>query len=113
MGVDYDPDLRGWVKSQNLEAFIDSVVNPSGNIAHGFDGQIVTLKDGREVHGLVYSSGDPVMIRSTGGITQLIPKKMIKGKIEPLRRSLMLSAEQLGMNAQFVADLAAFFKDYN
>lgn len=113
MGVDYGPDLRGWVKSQSVEAFIDAVVNPSDSIAHGYDGQIIALKDGREVHGLIYSSGDPIMIQSTGGITQLVPKKMTKGKPAPLRRSLMLSAEQLGLNAQLVADLTAFFKTYN
>ncbi|MGB0582205.1 MAG: PVC-type heme-binding CxxCH protein, partial [Limisphaerales bacterium] len=66
MGVDYGPDLRGWVKSLSTEAFIDAVVNPSGSIAHGYDGQVLTLKDGREVHGLIYNSGDPIMIRSTG-----------------------------------------------
>jgi len=42
----------------------------------------------------------------------LIPRKLIKGKIEPLRRSLMLSAEQMGLNAQLLADLTAYFKDY-
>lgn len=113
LGVDYGPDLRGWIASQSVEQFIDSVINPSSAIAHGYDGQVVTLKDGRQIHGLVYSQGNPLMIRSTGGITQLVPKKMIEGKIQPLRRSLMLSAEQLGMNAQLVADLAAFFKTYN
>lgn len=113
LGVDYGPDLRGWVASQGIEPFLESMLNPSADIAHGYDGEIVTLKDGRKIHGLIYSQGDPLMIRSTGGITQLIPQKMITGKIQPLRRSLMLSAEQLGLNAQLVADLAAYFKDYN
>jgi putative membrane-bound dehydrogenase-like protein len=112
VGVDYGPELRGWVASQGIELFLESVLNPSAAIAHGYDGEVVTLKDGTKIHGLIYSQGDPLMIRSTGGITQLIPKKMIAGKIQPLRRSLMLSAEQLGLNAQLVADLAAFFKGY-
>ena len=112
-GVDYGPDLRKWVANQGVEQFIEAVINPSAGIAHGFDGEIISLKDGREIHGLIYSQGDPMMIRSTGGITQLIPKQMVKGKIQPLKRSLMLSAEQLGMNAQLVADLAAFFQTYN
>ena len=111
-GIDYGPDLRGWVASQGVENFINAVVHPSAGIAHGFDGEIVTLKDGRSIHGLIYSQGDPLMIRSTGGITQLVPKKLVQGKIQPLKRSLMLSAEQLGLNAQLVADLAAFFATY-
>ncbi len=112
VGVDFGPELRGWVASQSVEAFIEAVRNPSDGIAHGFDGEVVQLKDGREIHGLIYSQGDPLMIRSMGGVTQLVPKKLIKGKIEPLRRSLMLSAEQMGLNAQLLADLTAYFKDY-
>ena len=112
IGVDFGPELRGWVASQSVEAFIEAVRNPSAGIAHGYDGEVVQLKDGREIHGLIYSQGDPLMIRSTGGVTQLVPKKMIKGKIQPLRRSLMLSAEQMGLNAQLIADLTAYFKDY-
>ena len=46
---------------------------------------------------------------SMGGITQMIPKDRIKGRSK-MKRSLMLSAAQLGLTAQDVADLIAYLK---
>ena len=88
---------------------INSIVNPSTEIAHGFDGTILALKEGGEVHGIILSSGDPVIIQSMGGLTQMIPANKIKSR-QQLGRSLMLSAEQLGLSAQDVADVVAFLK---
>ena len=59
--------------------------------------------------GLVLSGGNPVIVQSTGGVTQLIPAKLISGR-KRLGRSLMLSAEQLGLTAQQVADVAEYLK---
>ncbi|MDA7915922.1 NPCBM/NEW2 domain-containing protein [Verrucomicrobia bacterium] len=111
-GADFGPELRGWVASQGLEPFLEAVIDPSAGIALGFEGSSVRLKNGDEVHGIAFSSGNPIVMRSTGGITQFIPTKLVNGKVKPLKRSLMLSVEQLGLTAQHVADLAAFFKDY-
>jgi putative heme-binding domain-containing protein len=44
-----------------------------------------------------------------GGLTQMIPRKEI-GSNQKLNRSLMLSAAQLGLTAQDVADLVAFLR---
>ena len=44
-----------------------------------------------------------------GGLTQNIPKKRIQSK-RKLGRSLMMSAEQLGLNEQYVADIVAYLK---
>ena len=43
---------------------------------------------------------------------QVIPSGKIKS-VEPLDRSLMLSAEQLGMNAQDIVDILAYLKSLN
>jgi putative heme-binding domain-containing protein len=69
----------------------------------------VTLLDGRKLHGLMLSGGDPLIIQCTGGVTQLIPAGMVKER-KRLGRSLMLSAEQLGLSAQQVADIATFLR---
>jgi putative heme-binding domain-containing protein len=112
-GPAYGPDLRGWAASQGREAFVQAVLTPSATIAHGFDGTAVRLTDGREVHGLVISGGDPLVVQSMGGLTQFIPGALIARKeTQPLKRSLMLSAPQLGLTAQDVADLGAFFAGY-
>ena len=58
---------------------------------------------------MVLSGGNPLIVQSTGGVTQMIPASMVKER-KRLGRSLMLSAEQLGLSAQQVADIAAFLK---
>ena len=110
-GVNYGPNLKGWGSGQPAEVIVRSIVDPSADIAHGFDGKRVELKDGRFVDGLVHHEGDPTVVTSNGGLTQMIPKGKIK-KTHRLDRSLMLSADQLALSAQDVADLTAFLKTY-
>jgi putative membrane-bound dehydrogenase-like protein len=108
-GVNYGPSFRGWIKNQGEEKFLRAVVTPSAEIAHGYSGSIVRLKGGGEVHGLVLSSKNPLIVQSQGGLVQIIPANKVQ-KVEPLKRSLMLSADQLGLTAQDLADLTAYVK---
>ncbi|MEY4940723.1 MAG: hypothetical protein RIQ93_2458 [Verrucomicrobiota bacterium] len=108
-GIDYAPALTGFGRNQTSESIINAIVNPSAEIAHGYDGVEVTLKDGSIVNGIVHSSGDPVIVQSMGGLTQMIPASRIRSRA-PLGRSLMLSAEQLGLSAQDVANITAYLK---
>jgi putative membrane-bound dehydrogenase-like protein len=108
-GVEYGPTLSGFARNQTLQVVINSIVNPSSDIAHGFDGAEVTLRDGTMVHGIVIGLGDPLVVQSMGGLTQMIPADRIRSRV-PLGRSLMLSAEQLGLSTQDVADIAAYLK---
>ena len=108
-GVDYAPALTGFAGRQTTEVVITSIVNPSADIAHGYEGTEITLKDGNIVDGLVLSNGDPLIVESMGALKQLIPADRVASR-RPLRRSLMLSAEQLGLGAQDVADVVAWLK---
>ncbi len=108
-GNDYGPALTGFGKAQTAEVVINAIVNPSAEIAHGFDGQQVNLRDGGQIHGLILSAGDPLIVQSMGGLTQMVPAAKIRNR-QPLGRSLMLSAEQLGLSAQDVADITAYLK---
>jgi putative membrane-bound dehydrogenase-like protein len=108
-GVEYGPNLTAFAKMQTTEVVIGAIVNPSGDIAHGYEGTTVELKDGRLVQGIQVSESDPLVVMSMGGVTQLIPADRVERKVR-LNRSLMLSAEQLGMDAQAVADLVAYLK---
>ena len=90
---------------------INSIINPSAEISHGFDGVQLNLRDGGQLHGILLSSGDPLIVQSMGGLTQIIPAAKTRGnRPQPLGRSLMLSAEQLGLSAQDVADITAYLK---
>jgi putative membrane-bound dehydrogenase-like protein len=108
-GVDYAPALDGFARRQTKDVVITAIVNPSNDIAHGYDGSEITLVDGRKLHGLVLSGGNPVVLQSTGGVTQLIPTRLIKER-KRLGRSLMLSADQMGLSSQQVADIVEYLK---
>jgi putative heme-binding domain-containing protein len=108
-GAEYGPDLTAFAKMQPPEVVIESIVNPSAEISHGFEGTQVTLKDGKIIHGLMLSSGDPLVMASMGGVTQLIPADLVKRR-DRMQRSLMLGADQLGLGAQQVADIVAYLR---
>jgi putative heme-binding domain-containing protein len=108
-GTEYAPNLTGWAQRQPSEVLIQSIINPSADIAHGYSGMELKLKDGTEIQGLVLSEGDPVIVASAGGLTQMVPAGRIASK-KGLGRSLMLSADQQGLSAQDVADVAAWLK---
>lgn len=109
MGVQYGPALDGWGKTQTEEVIARSIVEPSADIAHGFEATEILTKDGKTIHGLLIQDGNPAIIVSMGGVTQMIPKGKIE-KQHKLGRSAMLSAAQLGLTAQEVADLVAYLK---
>ncbi|MDQ8186652.1 PVC-type heme-binding CxxCH protein [Pelagicoccus sp. SDUM812002] len=106
-GVEYGPDLNGWASRQSKEATIRAIVNPSDDIAHGFGGREVILKNGTIIHGLIESQGDPLVIQSMGGVRQMIPADRVD-RINWYNRSLMLSADQLGLSEQDVADIVSY-----
>ena len=107
--MEYGPTLTSFAKLQTTAVVINSIVNPSSDISHGFEGSVITLKDGKIIHGLVLSSGDPLVVQSLGGVTQLIPADLVKTN-KGLGRSLMMGADQLGLDAQGVADIVAYLK---
>lgn len=108
-GVDYGPNLTEFAKMQSRDAVIAAIVNPSADISHGYDGTVLTLTDGKVIHGRLVSSGDPLVMMSMGGVTQLIPKNRVKAQTR-LNRSLMLSADQLGLGAQELADIVEYLR---
>ncbi|MFC7336766.1 PVC-type heme-binding CxxCH protein [Haloferula chungangensis] len=111
MGPHYGPDLKGWVSRQGAEMAVRSIVDPSADIAHGFEGSTLLLKDGKKIDGILISEGNPVVMTSTGGLTQMLPTGRIKSR-KKMKHSLMLNADQLGLTAQDVADLVEYLKSY-
>jgi putative membrane-bound dehydrogenase-like protein len=108
-GVDFGPSLTGWGRTQPPEVIAEALLNPSKDIAHGFDGMELTTKDGLIIQGMILTDGDVVIIRSLGGQTQYIPKKSI-AKRQKMTRSMMMSATQLGLTLQDIADLTAYMQ---
>ena len=108
-GIDFGPDLTTYAKQQSLESLILNISQPSNNISHGFEGTRVVLDDGMIITGMVLSSGDPLMVKSMGGLVQSIPRARIKEE-KHLDRSLMFTPAQMGLTEQGVADIAAYLR---
>ena len=111
IGPNYGPVLKGWASKQTREATVNAIVAPSAGIAHGFKGMEIFLKDGGKVQGIADSMGDPMILVSTGGLKQIIPHERIDKKLH-MKQSLMLSAQQLGLSEQDVADIVAYMKSW-
>lgn len=109
LGIEYGPTLTGFGKTQTSEVLIDAIRNPNSGISHGYDGTEIKTKDGKVIHGLLIKQSDPFIIQSMSGVTQIVPAKQIASR-KKMKRSLMLSAEQLGLSAQDVADIVAYLK---
>ena len=108
-GAEVGPALDGWGKGKSPAVIATALVNPNAEIAFGYDGTELRTKDNVTIQGVLIKQGDPVMIRSMGNITQVIPADRITGR-RRMKESLMMSAAQLGLTAQDVADLIAFLR---
>ena len=106
-GAELGPVLDGWGRGKSAEVIARALVNPSAEIALGYEGFEIKTKDGLTIQGILIKDGDPLMMRSMGGITQIIPPDRVATR-RRIAGSLMMSAAQLGLTAQDVADLIAF-----
>jgi putative heme-binding domain-containing protein len=108
-GPDYGPDLTAFGAQQPREVIANAILNPSGDIAHGYDGMELRTKDGLTIIGMVVANGDPVVMKCVGGVMQRVPRSRL-ASLRPLGRSLMYEPSQLGLDAQKVADIVAYLK---
>jgi putative heme-binding domain-containing protein len=108
-GAEFGPALDGWGRGKSVEVIATALVRPSAELAQGYEGTELKIKDGLTIQGLLIKQGDPLMIRSMGEVTQLVPADRVTGR-RRMNESLMMSAAQLGLTAQDVADLIAFLR---
>ncbi len=108
-GADLGPALDGWGRGKSADVIATAIVRPNAEIALGYEGSELRTKDGLTIQGVMLKEGDPLMMRSMGGVTQIIPANRVAQR-RRLKESLMMSGAQLGLTAQDVADLIAFLR---
>jgi len=108
-GAELGPALDGWGQGKSPEVIARAIVRPSAEVAMGYDGTELKTKDGLTIQGLLIKEGDPLMMRSMGNVTQIIPADRVATR-RRMSESLMMSGAQLGLTAQDVADLIAFLR---
>jgi putative membrane-bound dehydrogenase-like protein len=109
-GADVGPALDGWGRGKSAEVIARAIVRPSAEIAQGYDGTEIRTTDGLTIQGILIKQGDPLMMRSQGGVTQIIPAKRVADRPRRMMESLMMSPSSLGLTARDVADLIAFLR---
>ena len=107
VGAELGPALDGWGRGKSADVIATAIVDPSAEIAHGYDGTELRTNEGLTIQGVLIKQGDPLMMRSMGGVTQIIPANRV-GSRRRIPGSLMMSAAQLGLTEQDVADVVAF-----
>jgi len=108
-GADVGPGLDGWGRGKSAEVIARAIVRPGAEIAQGYDGTELRTTDGLTIQGLLIKQGDPLMMRSHGGVTQIIPANRVAQR-RRMTESLMMSPVSLGLTARDVADLIAFLR---
>jgi len=110
-GAELGPALDGWGRGKSAAVVATAIVTPSSEIAFGYEGTELKTKDGLTIQGVLIKQGDPLMMRSMGGVTQIIPADRVAARPQRMKASLMMSAAHLGLTAQDVADLIAFLQN--
>ena len=108
-GLEFGPELTQFGKTQTREVIINAILKPSAEISHGFEGTRIETTDGLTIDGIAIGEGDPVMIKSVGGLAQNVPRERIK-TMAPLGRSLMFPPELLGITPQMIVDIVAYLQ---
>ena len=108
-GMEFGPELTQFGKTQPREVIVNALVNPSAEIAHGYEASRLETKDGIKIDGIVVSGPDPVQIKSVGGMVQKVAREQVKSSTK-LTRSLMPSPEMLGLDAQKISDIVTYLQ---
>ena len=108
-GAEFGPALDGWSQGKSTEVIATAIVRPDAAVAHGYDGTEIRTTDGLTIQGVLIKQGDPLMMRSMGGVTQIIPADRVASR-QRIRGSMMMGPAQLGLTAQAVADLVAYLQ---
>ena len=79
-GAELGPTLDGWGRGKSAEVVATALVRPSLEIAHGYEGTEIKTKDGLTIQGVLLKESDPFMMRSMGGVTQIIPGERVASR---------------------------------
>jgi len=108
-GIDFGPALDQWGQGQSAEAIATAIIDPNAGIAHGFEATEIVTKDGHRIQGFSLFAGGSHILKVMGGGEVSISRRDIRSA-ETMDKSLMMSAGQLGLQPQEVADIVAFLK---
>jgi putative membrane-bound dehydrogenase-like protein len=111
-GTSFGPDLTNWGQVRDVATVVRALVDPSAELAHGYDKPLVVTQNGHRLEGISrgYSwHAGAIRVKTMGGVTLKVPHRRPNAKIEYLKdHSWMPSASAMGLSEQDVRDVAAY-----
>jgi len=111
-GVPFGPNLTNWGQVRDLDSVIRALVDPSAELAHGYDKPVIVTQNGHRLEGVSRGfswHAGAIRVKTMGGATLKIPFRRPKAKIEyPENHSWMPSAADMGLSSQDIRDIAAY-----
>lgn len=106
-GSDVGPNLTEIREKYDRAKLLDAIVNPSAEIAFGFESVLLLLEDGTVLSGIVLGDGDEVILKEGTGAQRAVPAAKIRAR-KKLETSLMPDNAAVGLSPQELADIAEF-----
>ena len=113
-GVQFGPNLSDWGKSRSIEVIAQAILEPSSELAHGFEKAVVVANRDHKLEGIDvgYSwHAGAIKVKTVGGQVIKIAFRRSGARITRLENhSWMPSASKLGLSNQDVRDIAEYLK---
>ncbi|MCH9022109.1 MAG: c-type cytochrome [Planctomycetes bacterium] len=108
IGIEFGPSIEQIGGKLARETLYRTILDPSAAISFGYEGFIITLKDGNKAVGYVTSeTDDNLSLRVVGGLTLDYKKSDIVSKTA-LSQSLMTANLQMTMSSDDLVDLVEY-----
>lgn len=107
-GVKFGPELSLVGDKLSKEALYAAILQPSAGINFGYQGYLLTMKDGSVLSGYIESeTRETITLRMVGGLAQPVLKKDIRNNTA-MEQSLMPEGLHIGIKEQELVDLVAY-----
>ena len=106
-GGDVGPNLTEIRQKYDRAKLLDAILNPSAEIAFGFEGVLLLAEDGSVYSGIVLAEADDVILKEATGGQRAVPAAKIRAR-KKLASSLMPDNAVVGLTPQEIADVTAF-----
>lgn len=104
------PDLTEVAAKLDRSALLDAILNPSAGIAHGYDGWLLGLADGRRLTGFIQADGERLLFQDSTGVRHVLAPEDVRER-RPLQISIMPEGAASGLTAHELADVLAFLSE--
>lgn len=109
-GTEIGPDLSEVGDKLSVEAFYESILNPSAGISHNYEMYKVLCADGRTLYGLLISNTDrEVVLRDKEGVLITIPADEVD-ELAQQKKSLMPDDLQKQLTEQQLVDVVEYLQ---